>query len=195
MREQRDPDLVGLLNRWGGVTIAYRRRLIDSPSYTLNHEEVEKALEEGIRFAEGLTPIEVELDATGRAEALSVSVRRESGPTTARLPARTILVAAGTQPNTILAREQPDDFVLDGKHFQLLDEQGRPVTPVKGLAKPANPAVLTELRTGRACGELLRRSASVVGGQRRQGDGKRDDRLSDRVAGAGPRNERVRHLR
>ena len=30
---------------------------IDSPSYTLNHEEVEKALEEGIRFAESLTPV------------------------------------------------------------------------------------------------------------------------------------------
>ena len=29
-----------LLNSWGGVTMAYRRRLIDSPSYTLNHEEV-----------------------------------------------------------------------------------------------------------------------------------------------------------
>ena len=43
------------MNGWGGVTIAYRRRLIDSPSYTLNHEEIEKALEEGIRFAEGLT--------------------------------------------------------------------------------------------------------------------------------------------
>ena len=35
---------------WGGGTIAYRRRLIDSPSYTLNHEEVAKAMEEGIRF-------------------------------------------------------------------------------------------------------------------------------------------------
>ena len=38
------------MDEWGGVTIAYRRRLIDSPSYTLNHEEVEKALEEGIAF-------------------------------------------------------------------------------------------------------------------------------------------------
>ena len=36
----------------GRRTIAYRRRLIDGPSYTLNHEEVAKALEEGIRFAE-----------------------------------------------------------------------------------------------------------------------------------------------
>ena len=37
-------DFIELLNSWGGVTIAYRRRLIDSPSYTLNHEEVAKAL-------------------------------------------------------------------------------------------------------------------------------------------------------
>jgi NADPH-dependent glutamate synthase beta subunit-like oxidoreductase/NAD(P)H-flavin reductase len=150
-RERRTPDIVGLLKRWGGVTIAYRRRLIDSPSYTLNHEEVEKALEEGVHFAEGLTPLEVELDASGRAQALKAAVQRAEGPATVRLMARTILVAAGTQPNTILAREQPDDFALDGKHFRLLDEHGRPVTPVQGLAKPANPAVLTELRPdGRA---------------------------------------------
>ena len=55
-REGRAPRILELLQSWGGSTIAYRKRLIDSPSYTLNHEEVEKALEEGIRFAEGLTP-------------------------------------------------------------------------------------------------------------------------------------------
>ena len=55
--EEREPRTLELLQAWGGVTIAYRRRLIDSPSYTLNHEEVQKALEEGIRFAEGLTPL------------------------------------------------------------------------------------------------------------------------------------------
>ena len=48
-----------LLQGWGGVTIAYRRRLIDSPAYTLNHEEVERALEEGIRIAECLAPAAV----------------------------------------------------------------------------------------------------------------------------------------
>src|SRR5882672_4120420 len=41
-----------LLKAWGGATIAYRRRMVDSPSYTLNHEEVHKALEEGIVFSE-----------------------------------------------------------------------------------------------------------------------------------------------
>jgi len=50
-REFRCTRIAEMLQRWGGVTIAYRRRLIDSPSYTLNHEEVEKALEEGIVFA------------------------------------------------------------------------------------------------------------------------------------------------
>ena len=51
-REGRRAASGELLDSWGGVTIAYRRRLIDSPSYTLNHEEVAKAMEEGIRFAE-----------------------------------------------------------------------------------------------------------------------------------------------
>ena len=55
-REGRDPKLIDLMNSWGGVTIAYRRRMIDAPSYTLNHEEVAKALEEGVRFAESVTP-------------------------------------------------------------------------------------------------------------------------------------------
>ena len=49
--EGRDADLISLLHSWGGATLAYRRRLIDAPSYTLNHDEVAKALEEGVRFA------------------------------------------------------------------------------------------------------------------------------------------------
>ncbi|MGH8640023.1 MAG: FAD-dependent oxidoreductase, partial [Burkholderiales bacterium] len=52
----RPARILELLQSWGGATIAYRRRLIDSPSYTLNHEEVEKALQEGVRFAAGLMP-------------------------------------------------------------------------------------------------------------------------------------------
>ena len=51
-------------------TIAYRRRLIDSPSYTLNHEEVAKAMEEAVRFAEGLSPHAVEVDAFGHASGM-----------------------------------------------------------------------------------------------------------------------------
>ena len=155
--EDRAPRIVALINHWGGVTIAYRRRLIDSPSYTLNHEEVEKALEEGIRFAEGLTPVAIEVDSSGRARGITVSEQHNDGDgvwheyARLTLSARTILIAAGTQPNTVLAREDPVHFELDGKYFRLLDEGGNAVKPLRGLAKPDQPAVLTEIRgDGRA---------------------------------------------
>ena len=149
--EGRAPAIVELLRSWGGATIAYRRRLIDSPSYTLNHEEVERAMEEGIRFAEGLTPLAVEVDETGNAIGLTVSVqqRADDGDWTERartlLPARTILVAAGTQPNTVLAREDPAHFDVDGRYFALRREDGTEAKPVRGLAKPGEPAILTRV--------------------------------------------------
>jgi NADPH-dependent glutamate synthase beta subunit-like oxidoreductase len=71
LRQATSPaERIKLLKSWGGSTIAYRRRLIDSPSYTLNHEEVEKALEEGITFAEGLSPTRIEVDEFGHAKAV-----------------------------------------------------------------------------------------------------------------------------
>jgi NADPH-dependent glutamate synthase beta subunit-like oxidoreductase/NAD(P)H-flavin reductase len=144
--EGRPARILELLRGWGGSTIAYRKRLVDSPSYTLNHEEVEKALEEGILFAENLTPLRVEIDAFGHARALTVRARAsdESGAsvdTQVELPARTILIAAGTQPNTILAREDPENFVLDGKYFRAVDEDGNPVAPERS-AKPETVHVL-----------------------------------------------------
>src|SRR6202035_2428095 len=72
-REGRAPRLSRLIDSWGGVTIAYRRRLVDAPSYTLNHEEVAKAMEEGIRFAEMLTPVAVDVDVFDQAAALRLS--------------------------------------------------------------------------------------------------------------------------
>jgi NADPH-dependent glutamate synthase beta subunit-like oxidoreductase/NAD(P)H-flavin reductase len=158
-KEGRAPRVLELLQQWGGVTIAYRRRLIDSPSYTLNHEEVEKALEEGIRFAEGLTPIAIDVDDHGHVRALRVAVQKLEGvegggvgeSDEAVLPVRTLLVAAGTQPNTVLAREDAAHFHLDGKYFVALDEEGRRVEPVRGLAKPDRVSVLTALQAdGRA---------------------------------------------
>ena len=137
----RSPDITGLVNGWGGVTIAYRRRLIDSPSYTLNHEEVLKALEEDIRFAEGLSPVAVEIDGFGHASALKVAGEQNGEKVEATLPARSILVAAGTQPNTVLAREDATHAFIDGKYFRALDEEGNPVTPER-VCKPGEVRVM-----------------------------------------------------
>jgi NADPH-dependent glutamate synthase beta subunit-like oxidoreductase/NAD(P)H-flavin reductase len=146
--EARPARILELLDGWGGSTIAYRRRLVDSPSYTLNHEELERALEEGIRFAECLGPSRVEVDTHGavRAVAFARLRRTDDGTFVAEgevvLAARTVFVAAGTQPNTVLARESPEHAVLDGKWFRALDDSGRPVRPPQGLAKPGEPRVL-----------------------------------------------------
>jgi len=140
-KEDRAPEIAKLVNGWGGVTIAYRRRLIDSPSYTLNHEEVFKALEEDIRFAEGLSPVAVEVDANGHAKAIKLEGQQGGEKVTATLPAHTILVAAGTQPNTVLAREDATHAFIDGKYFRALDEEGEPATPER-VAKPDDVRVL-----------------------------------------------------
>jgi NADPH-dependent glutamate synthase beta subunit-like oxidoreductase/NAD(P)H-flavin reductase len=128
-----------LLKAWGGATIAYRRRLIDSPSYTLNHEEVAKALEEGIVFAENLTPTRIEVDGFGHARTVGFT---DSAGQEVELPARSVLVAAGTQPNTVLAREEGVSLALDGKYFLACDEEGNPLRPERHTSKPKQPEVL-----------------------------------------------------
>ena len=155
--EGRPARVLELLQSWGGATIAYRRRLVDSPSYTLNHEEVEKALEEGVRFAEGLTPIEIEVDAYKHASGVRVAAQtrledgrwEKSGESV--LPARSVLVAAGTQPNTVLAREDASGIVLDGRYFQACDESGLPVAPERSAAKPSQVHVLMHRQPDGRC--------------------------------------------
>ena len=153
----REPRILQLLQSWGGATIAYRKRLVDSPSYTLNHEEVHKALEEGITFAECLTPLAIEVDEYRHVRALKAAVHgrgedgewRESGRV--ELPARAILIAAGTQPNTVLAREDAAHFALDGRYFQACDASGQPVAVEKAIAKPNIVNVLLSRRDDGRC--------------------------------------------
>ncbi len=155
-REGRAPNLLRLLNAWGGVTIAYRRRLMDAPSYTLNHEEVALAMQEGIRFAECVSPEEVEIDRFGHAAALHLTRHTFDKATgkfstegeAVRLPAKSILVAAGTQPNTVLGREDPDNVFLNGKWFQAVDENGQVVQP-DPISKPSAVRVLMSVRKDR----------------------------------------------
>ncbi len=115
----RKPDFARLARSWGGVTIAYRKRLQDSPAYRLNHEEVIKALEEGIYFAELLSPVECLPDAWGKVRAVKferqevVEGKYRSAGKAIEFPARSVMVAAGTHPNVIYEREYPGTFRLD----------------------------------------------------------------------------------
>lgn len=100
-----------VLEKLGGATILYRKELRDTPSYRGNHEEVFKALQEGVKFLPDVSPVEILTDENGHARGIKIS----RGSYEDDLPARTILMAAGTHPNTQLADEFPDDFkVADG---------------------------------------------------------------------------------
>lgn len=118
------PDFLPLLHAWGGVTLAYRRGLRDSPAYQRNHEEVAKALEEGIFYVEGLEPRGLELDEYGHVAAVTFHRRRrrdagwEDTGELVRLPARAVFAAAGAFPNTIYEREYPGTFRLQDDHYQ-----------------------------------------------------------------------------
>jgi NADPH-dependent glutamate synthase beta subunit-like oxidoreductase/NAD(P)H-flavin reductase len=135
LRAAKPSERLALLKSWGGATIAYRRRMIDSPAYTLNHEEVAKALEEGIAFLENLAPARIEVDRHGHARAVVFANGVE-------LPAKSVLVAAGTQPNTVLAREEGVSLELDGRYFLACDESGAPVKPERHTSKPKQVEVL-----------------------------------------------------
>ena len=116
-----EPNFVPLIQSWGGVSLVYRKRMQDSPAYRLNHEEVQKALEEGINFIELMTPTEAVPDETNAVKALifdrlkhnEETGRFDSTGETVRMPARTVCVAAGTAPNVIYEKEFPGTFKLD----------------------------------------------------------------------------------
>jgi NAD(P)H-flavin reductase/NADPH-dependent glutamate synthase beta subunit-like oxidoreductase len=105
------PNFVPLVRAWGGVSIVYRKRLVDSPAYRLNHEEVIKALEEGIAFIEEMNPEEAVVDEGNEVCAM----RFRAKDRVVELPARSVMVAAGTTPNITYEKERSGTFQLDSK--------------------------------------------------------------------------------
>jgi NADPH-dependent glutamate synthase beta subunit-like oxidoreductase/NAD(P)H-flavin reductase len=113
------PDFVPLVRSWGSVTIAYRKSMTDSPAYRLNHEEIIKSLEEGIAYADMLSPVEAIADEFGHVKSIVFDRQvivdgkfRDSG-NHVEVPARSVMVAAGTSPNVIYEKEHPGTFKLD----------------------------------------------------------------------------------
>lgn len=144
-REGQQPNFIKLIHEWGGVTIAYRRSLRESPAYINNHEELKKALEEGIYYSEGLEPIAVHLDEQGHVETLICYKRilQENEWVTTkeeiRLPARSILVATGTQPNTAYEFEYKGTFNRLNLQYQHYEDKEGALTIAHGVKHCKDP--------------------------------------------------------
>ncbi|HEX4403351.1 MAG TPA: FAD-dependent oxidoreductase [Polyangia bacterium] len=115
------PDFATLVNAWGGVSLVYRRALKDSPAYRLNHEEISEFFEEGVRFIEKLSPVACVPDDSGALAAVEFERHEPVGEggkwqkvgDNVRLPARSLFVAAGTQPNITYEHERPGTFQVE----------------------------------------------------------------------------------
>ncbi|CAN5225914.1 FAD-dependent oxidoreductase [soil metagenome] len=115
------PNFIPPVRGWGGVSLIYRKRLQDSPAYRLNHEEVQKALEEGIEIVECMNPVEAVPDEFNavralifeRLEYMAETGKFEKTGEMHEFPAHTVCVAAGTSPNVIYEKEKPGTFKMD----------------------------------------------------------------------------------
>lgn len=118
------PNFQPLLDQWGGVTLFYRKGMKDAPAYRQNHEEINEALQEGIRLAEGMSPLEAFPDTYGHLQAVAFEkltledCKWVSHQQTVKVPLKNLYVAAGTSPNTIYQSEFPGTFAMDGNFFQ-----------------------------------------------------------------------------
>lgn len=65
-------DYSDLLESWGGVSMVYRRRLDQAPSYRQNASELQAALDQGIHFIAETTPLALDLDPEGSVAGLHV---------------------------------------------------------------------------------------------------------------------------
>ena len=112
---KKDPqNKLQLLKKWGGVKIIYRKKLEDSPAYRSNHIEVQKALEEGVDFVDNTIPIKILLDKFNHCEKIICNNQI--------IPAKTIIIATGTKPNTSLSQEDATNFQLTGQYFSLIKD-------------------------------------------------------------------------
>lgn len=144
--KEKGENIPKLLQKLGGAKIIYRNRLQDSPAYRLNHEEVQKAFEEGIEFIENTTPTEVIDDGFGNIKSLKIirsynfsregksklqdnfTFPQEEDNNTHQeiiIPVKTLFLAAGTTPNKAPFYEDKLKFELDKNTFQIIDLLGK----------------------------------------------------------------------
>ncbi|WP_174855544.1 FAD-dependent oxidoreductase [Wolbachia endosymbiont of Ctenocephalides felis wCfeT] len=127
-QENRKAKILELMQSLGGAKVIYRKELRESPSYRLNSEEVQNALSEGVYFIENLEPVEIMTDKHNHAESIKVTDTKSAE--VKYIKARSIFIAAGTEPNTVVAAEDKEHFKLSNGYFTHLNSFGEEIDPI-----------------------------------------------------------------
>ncbi|MCB9915641.1 MAG: FAD-dependent oxidoreductase [Planctomycetes bacterium] len=157
-RAGEEPCFAPLVAKWGGVRLVYRKSMQDAPAYRLNHEEIIKAFEEGIVFVDHMAPTEAKVDKYGALESVDFERQHVNAEGKWRgtgeivnLPARTMLVAAGTSPNIMYEKEHRGTFRLDEWEwfFEINKQGGAGLQALKGGRDEAGPGFFTSYADGK----------------------------------------------
>lgn len=104
-----------LIESLGGVSIVYRKSLIESPAYRKNALELDHAMREGVKFLELNEPLAFKVDANDRVK--SISLKNVSTEIKHDIFARTVLFAIGSQPNVAYEYEHAGSFVKQNGYY------------------------------------------------------------------------------
>ena len=97
------------------VKIFYRKNFKESPAYRINHYEVQKALDQGIKVVDNTSIVEIIVDKFKAIKA----VKTNHGEI---IPCRSLLFAIGTSPNLSIVYEDGLNLENDGKYFLSLND-------------------------------------------------------------------------
>ncbi|OZG31981.1 palindromic element RPE2 domain-containing protein [Rickettsia endosymbiont of Culicoides newsteadi] len=118
---QTRPSIKQILDELGGVTICYRGKLKDSPSYKLNPEEVMYAMGDGVKFVEDMIPLGIDVDQYNYTQSIefdNLGVRK-------KFKARTVLMAIGIDKEVV--NNHLEDIVNSGE-FVARSDGATPIT-------------------------------------------------------------------
>ncbi|MCU7611464.1 FAD-dependent oxidoreductase [Anaplasma capra] len=147
LREKRQPDILSLLQKWGGVTIIYRGGFNSSNAYRLNSKELQHAMSEGVYFAENMQPIEITLDKYGHASGVTV---RDNAGGVKHIPAKCVVTAVGTHEGHLPLDTQNTATTLRDQESRNYATQGH----LKALLTDENSFFISNNKTISAFGDL-----------------------------------------
>lgn len=98
--KDKPENIIPTLQKLGGVQIIYHKSLNESNAYKQNYQELQKALQQGVNFVEHATMEKINVNENQEVE--SLTLRNNLTKETTHIPAKTIILALGTHPNTVV---------------------------------------------------------------------------------------------
>jgi NAD(P)H-flavin reductase/NADPH-dependent glutamate synthase beta subunit-like oxidoreductase len=114
---QKNADTIAMVKSLGGVKIIYHKKFEESRAYKNNAEETHKTLKQGVSFVEDASLVKINKNEYDSLSSLDFMVNGDN----VNIPAKTLILALGTNPNNILQEEYKNIFGESGRALKTLN--------------------------------------------------------------------------